>query len=136
MERHEATERLVSAVNHEELDILGHPSGRLIGKREGYTYDFEEVLNAAEKNNVAVELNSNPSRLDVYDTQVRRCTEAGVPVSVNTDAHTVSDFDYLEYGVATARRGWAQKGDVLNTKTLGELEDWLGIQRAGSRDER
>ena len=127
MDTEEATERLVSAVNHDDVDVLGHPSGRLINSREGYDYDFDAVLEAAEKEGVALELNANPRRLDIRDTQVKRCVEAGVPVAVNTDAHTPSEYDYVEYGVATARRGWAEAGDVLNTRTVEELEDWLGL---------
>ncbi|MDZ7689308.1 MAG: DNA polymerase/3'-5' exonuclease PolX [Halobacteriales archaeon] len=125
MNRDEATERLVSAVRHEDVDILGHPSGRLINRREGYDYDFETVLEAADDEGVALELNANPHRLDVRDTQVKRCVEAGVPVAVNTDAHTPSEYDYVEYGVATARRGWAEADDILNTRSVEELEDWL-----------
>jgi len=125
MERDEATERLVSAVEHDEVDVLGHPSGRLIGRREGYDYSLGAVLDAACENCVALELNANPARLDVQDTQVRRCVEAGVSVAVNTDAHTPSEFGYVGYGVATARRGWAESDDVLNTKSAGVLEDWL-----------
>ena len=127
MGRDEATERLVSAVRHDDVDVLGHPSGRLINSREGYDYDFEAVLEAAEKQGVALEVNANPRRLDIRDTQVRRCVEAGVPVVVNTDAHTPSEYGYVEYGVATARRGWAEAGDVLNTRTAEELEGWLGV---------
>ena len=125
MDNEEATERLVSAVRHSEVDVLGHPSGRLINSREGYGYDFEEVLDAAYEEDVALELNANPRRLDIRDTQVRRCVERGVPVAVNTDAHTPSELGYIEYGVATARRGWAEKDDILNTWTAEELEDWL-----------
>lgn len=127
MGRDEATERLVSAVRHDDVDVLGHPSGRLINSREGYEYDFDAVLEAADEEGVALELNANPRRLDIRDTQVRRCVEAGVPVAVNTDAHVPSEYDYVEYGVATARRGWAEAGDVLNTRTVEELEDWLGL---------
>ncbi len=126
MEEDEATERLVSAVRNDEVDILGHPSGRLINSREGYPYDFDAVLDAAASEEVALELNSNPHRLDIHDTQVWRCVEARVPVAVNTDAHTPSEYDYVEYGVATARRGWATADDVLNAWTVEELEDWLG----------
>jgi DNA polymerase (family 10) len=121
----EATERLVSAVRHSEVDILGHPSGRLINSREGYDYDLGAVLDAAEEEGVALEVNANPRRLDIRDTQVRRCVERGVPVAVNTDAHTPRDLGYVEYGVATARRGWAEKEDVVNAWTAEELECWL-----------
>ena len=125
MDTEEATERLVSAVRHSEVDILGHPSGRLINSREGYDYDLGAVLDAAEDEGVALEVNANPRRLDIRDTQVRRCVERGVPVAVNTDAHTPSDLGYVEYGVATARRGWAEKDDVVNAWTAEELEGWL-----------
>ena len=125
MDTEEATERLVSAVRHSEVDILGHPSGRLINSREGYDYDLGAVLDAAEEEGVALEVNANPRRLDIRDTQVRRCVERGVPVAVNTDAHTPSDLGYVEYGVATARRGWAEKDDVVNAWTAEELEGWL-----------
>ena len=127
MDREEATERLVSAVRHDEVDILGHPSGRLINSREGYDYDFDAVLEAADQEGVALEVNANPRRLDIRDTQVKACVEAGVPVAVNTDAHTPSEYDYVEYGVATARRGWAEEDDVVNTRTAEELEDWLDL---------
>jgi DNA polymerase (family 10) len=125
MDRGEATDRLVSAVCHDGVDILGHPSGRLINSREGYGYDFDAVLEAAEENGVALELNASPRRLDVRDTQVRRCVERGVPVAVNTDAHSPGDFGNVEYGVATGRRGWAEADDVLNTRSADELADWL-----------
>mgnify|MGYP000152577383 FL=1 len=125
MAKEEATERLVSAVRHDGVDILGHPSGRLINSREGYGYDFDAVLDAAEDEGVALELNANPRRLDIRDTQVRRCVEHGVPVAVNTDAHAPGEYGYVKYGVWTARRGWAEVEDVLNTRTADELEDWL-----------
>ncbi len=127
MGRDEATERLVSAVRHDDVDVLGHPSGRLINSREGYEYDFDAVLEAAEKEGIALEVNANPRRLDIRDTQVKGCVDEGVPIAVNTDAHRPSEYDYIEYGVATARRGWAEAGDVLNTRTAEELEDWLGL---------
>ncbi|MDY6779462.1 MAG: DNA polymerase/3'-5' exonuclease PolX, partial [Halobacteria archaeon] len=126
MEKEEATRRLVSAVEHDEVDVLGHPSGRLINDREGYPYDFDEVLGAAKREGVALELNANPHRLDVWDSQVRRAVEEDVLVSVNTDAHSTSDYSNLRYGVATARRGWAEADDVLNTMRTEEIEEWLG----------
>jgi DNA polymerase (family 10) len=125
MDTEEATERLVSAVRHSEVDILGHPSGRLINSREGYDYDLGAVLDAAEEEGVALEVNANPRRLDIRDTQVRRCVERGVPVAVNTDAHTPSELGYVEYGVSAARRGWAEKDDIVNAWTAEELEGWL-----------
>ncbi len=126
MDEDEATERLVSAVEHPGVDVVGHPSGRLLNSREGYPYDFDRVLDAADQHGVVLELNANPHRLDVTDKQVKRCREAGVPVSIDTDAHAAKEMEYVEYGVATARRGWAEDDDVLNTNTVQELEEWLG----------
>ena len=125
MDREEATKRLVSAISTEGVDILGHPSGRLINSREGYSYDFDRILEAAREYGVALELNSNPRRLDITDQQVRKATEAEVPVAINTDAHSIGNLDYIEYGVHTARRGWSEKPDILNTKTLNDMERWL-----------
>ncbi|MFB6282944.1 MAG: PHP domain-containing protein [Halobacteria archaeon] len=125
MNEDEATERLISAVSTDGVDILGHPSGRLINSREGYSYDFERVLEVTSEQGVALELNANPRRLDVPDSQVRRAVEEDVPVSVNTDAHSLEALEYMRYGVWTARRGWAEQGDILNAKSSRELEDWL-----------
>ncbi len=126
MEEDEATERLVSAVEHPEVDVIGHPSGRLLNSREGYPYDLDRVLEACIDYGVALELNANPHRLDVDDREVRRCVEAGVPVAVNTDAHAEMEMEYVGYGVSTARRGWAEASDILNSWSVEELEEWLG----------
>ncbi|MDY7081749.1 MAG: PHP domain-containing protein, partial [Halobacteria archaeon] len=112
MDEYEATERLVTAIQQDGVDILGHPSGRLLNSREAYPYDFETVLETAKDE-------------DVADTQVKRAVEEGVKISINTDAHSSADFDYIEYGVATARRGWAEAGDVINTFSADELDEWI-----------
>ncbi|MFP4632922.1 MAG: DNA polymerase/3'-5' exonuclease PolX, partial [Halobacteriales archaeon] len=116
----EATERLVSGVRHDGVDVVGHPSGRLLNSRSGYDYDVDALLEVCRDEDVAVEVNSNPRRLDARDIDVRRAVERDVPVVVSTDAHSPEAYAYQQYGVATARRGWAEADDVLNTKSPGE----------------
>ncbi|MGH9483202.1 MAG: PHP domain-containing protein, partial [Terriglobales bacterium] len=111
----ETTARLVRAVNNPNLDILGHPSGRLLLRREAYRYDFERVLETCRERGVAVEINASPERLDLNHAQARRAKQRGVAVVINTDAHHPQHLANIRYGLATARRGWLEPGDVLNT---------------------
>lgn len=114
----ETTARLLRAVANPNLDILGHPSGRLLLRREPYAYDFEQVLAACRQAGVAMEINASPERLDLNALQARRCRQQGVPVVINTDAHHPRHFDNLRHGIATARRGWLEAADVLNTRPV------------------
>ncbi len=125
LSRDEMTERIVRALGHPEVDVLAHPTGRLLNEREPYELDVEAVLEAAAENEVAVELNSNPHRLDLNDRYVRRAKELGVKVVISTDAHGPHSLDDMSYGVDQARRGWLEKQDVLNTLPLTELRRWL-----------
>ncbi|MGH9393806.1 MAG: PHP domain-containing protein, partial [Terriglobales bacterium] len=113
--REETTARLLRAVANPHLDVLGHPSGRLLLRREAYAYDFEQVLAACAAAGVAMEINASPERLDLNDVQARRCKQQGVPVVVNTDAHHPRHLANLRYGISVARRAWLEAGDVLNT---------------------
>jgi DNA polymerase (family 10) len=119
------TERVLRAMSHPEVDILAHPTGRQINKREPFPLDVEAVLEAAAELSVAVELNANPRRLDLKDTHVQRAKELGVPVVISTDAHYVSELGYMRYGVDQARRGWLERDDVLNTMSAKKLRKWL-----------
>lgn len=119
------TARLVKAVSHPAVHVLAHPTGRRINVREPYDVDLEEVLEAAKEHGVAVELNANPERLDLSDVHVYRARELGVPVVISTDAHNPDSLRYMRYGVDQARRGWLEKRDVLNTRTLGRIRKWL-----------
>ena len=110
-----ATDRLCRAIEHPHVDVLGHPTGRIINSRPGLDVDVNRLVEAAADHGVALEVNANPARLDLADEPIRRCVEAGVPIVVNTDAHSPGEFDYVRYGVHTARRGWAEAADVLNT---------------------
>jgi DNA polymerase (family X) len=120
------TDRVLRAMEHPAVDILAHPTGRLLGRREAYALDVEAVLQAAAEMDVAVELNANPHRLDLSDVHVRRAKELDVPVVISTDAHSISRLEHMAYGVDQARRGWLEKDDVLNTRSLEELRAWLG----------
>ncbi|MFC7200340.1 DNA polymerase/3'-5' exonuclease PolX [Halospeciosus flavus] len=120
------TDRLVAAIEHEHVDVLGHPTGRLINDRPAMELDPSELGAAAAEHGVALEINSNPHRLDLWGELVKVAVEEGATVTVNTDAHSPSEFGYTEYGVHTARRGWCEPDDVLNTWDVDEVRDFLG----------
>jgi DNA polymerase (family 10) len=123
--RQQVTERLLNAICNPHVDIIAHPTGRLLPNREGADLDMDAVLEAAEKHSVALEINAHPSRLDLEDIYVRRAVEMGIPLSINTDAHSPVDLDMLHFGVATARRGWAESQNVINTWGIDRLLEWL-----------
>ncbi len=131
MSREEMTARIVRAVQHPLVHLLGHPTGRLIGERGAYEVDMEAVLTAARAAGTAVEINASPSRLDLNDLHARRAKELGIPVAINTDAHTIGQLDNMRYGVSVARRGWLTPKDVLNTWTEKQLVSWLEKKRSG-----
>ncbi len=118
LERAEMTERLLAAIENPYTQILGHPTGRLLLRREGFPFDMEAILAAAARHGVAVECNASPERLDLKDTYLRMAKERGVPVVVSTDAHTTTTLQFMHYGVRMARRGWLEKRDVINTLPL------------------
>ena len=115
MDEAEMTERLVTAIEHPAVDIIPHPTCRRLQKREPISVDMETVLQAAADNNVVMEINAYPERLDLNDAHARRAKERGVMLSIGTDAHRASHLRYYELGVAVARRGWLEKADVINT---------------------
>jgi len=123
----DATERLIRAIEHEHVEVLGHPTGRLINQRPGVDVDAERVGNAAADAGVALEVNANPARLDLAGEQVRAAIDAGATVVVNTDAHSPAEFEHLTYGVHTARRGWAEPDSVLNAWDVGAVREFLGL---------
>ena len=123
--REKITERLLKAVRNPHVDIIGHPTGREIPDREGADLDMEVILQAAAESGVAMEINAHPSRLDLDDAYARRAKDLGIPISINTDAHSEADYDMLHYGVAIGRRAWLEPKDVINTWTTKKLLDWL-----------
>ncbi len=124
-DRRTMTDRVLRAMAHPAVDILAHPTGRIINRREPYALDVEAVLEAAAELSVAVELNANPNRLDLDDVHVHRAKELGVPVVISTDAHDPDRLRDMRFGVAQARRGWLEARDVLNARSRGDFEAWL-----------
>ena len=109
------TERLLRAVNNPHVSIVGHPTGRILLRRDAYPFDMEKVLNTAAQNKVAMELNAYPDRLDLNDRHLRMAKERGVKIVINTDSHHTSHMEKIRYGVLQARRAWLSAADVLNT---------------------
>ncbi|MCK4450955.1 MAG: PHP domain-containing protein, partial [Anaerolineae bacterium] len=124
--REQVTARTLAAIRNPHVDIIAHPTGRLIGGREGADLDMEAVLCAAAETGTALEVNAHPSRLDLCDAHVRRAVELGLKLAINSDAHDVNGFAVLPFGVATARRGWATSADVVNTYSIEDVLAWAG----------
>ncbi|MBM7854785.1 DNA polymerase (family 10) [Desulfohalotomaculum tongense] len=115
------TNRIIAAIENEHVDIIGHVSGRLLGRRGGYELDMERVLEAAAKYDTVMEINSSPDRLDLSEENARLAKELGVKVAINTDAHDLKRLNEMEYGVAVARRAWLTPDDVVNTMDVEDL---------------
>jgi DNA polymerase (family 10) len=120
-DRKSMTKRVVAALENEQVDILAHPTGRKFGKRSGYDIDMEEVMQAAFDNDKIIEINSSPSRLDLNDMYARMAKEMGVKIAINTDTHSLANFDNISYGIDVARRAWLEPADVVNTRGLKEI---------------
>ncbi len=125
LSRDSQTERLLRAMDHPKIRVIGHPTGRILNKRPPYDVDMERLCAAARERNVALELNAYPDRLDLNDVHARMAKEAGVIVAVSTDAHNSEGLEYMRFGVDQARRGWLEAKDVLNTRDLEGLTAWL-----------
>jgi len=114
------------AMDRPYFTILAHPSGRLLGSREAYDLDMKRIIQHAKQRGCFLELNAQPLRLDLNALHCRMAKSAGVLVSINSDAHQLTDFNNLQYGVDQARRGWLEKADVLNTRSLSDLLKLFG----------
>jgi len=121
----ELTARIVKVLQNPHVDIIAHPTGRIIERRPGGTYDWETVFRVAKETGTALEINANPSRLDLSDELAREASAAGVNLVINTDAHDVRSLDLMRYGVAVARRAGVRKSEVINTKSTEALLSWL-----------
>ena len=119
--RSEQTKRIVKAMRNKNADILFHPTGRLIQKRGPYDVDVEEIMKAAKETGTILEIDADPYRLDLKDEYIRKAVEAGIKLAIDADAHSKNSFHYLEYGIAQARRGWAAKNDIINTRPWPEV---------------
>jgi DNA polymerase (family 10) len=115
MDKDKQTDRILRAMDNPYVNIFAHPTGRIINKREPYQFDFEKVMNRAKENNIIMEINAHPERLDLNDINIKAAKEIGVKFSISTDAHSIEEMNYMKYGVWQARRGWIEKGDVINT---------------------
>lgn len=125
MEKKQMTERIIKAFSHPKAKILGHPTGRLLGKREGLDVNWNEILAFAKTNNKAMEINSWPERLDLPDLLVQEAIRQGVKLVINTDSHAKDHMYNMKYGIDVARRGWAEKKNILNTMMYNEFRNWL-----------
>ncbi|MAF43407.1 MAG: DNA polymerase III [Parcubacteria group bacterium] len=121
MEKEKMTERIIKAMKNPHVDIISHPTGRILKRREEYQFDFDKILRAAKETGTILEINSFPNRLDLNDKNIRLAKEAGVKMIINTDSHHKDHFPFMEFGIAQARRGWAEKRDIINCWPLKNL---------------
>lgn len=119
--RTEQTKRIIKAMRNKHADILFHPTGRLIQKREAYDVDMDEIIKTAKETGTILEIDADPNRLDLKDEYIRKAVSAGVKLTIDTDAHSKTSFHYLKFGIAQARRGWAKKSDIINTRLWPEM---------------
>jgi DNA polymerase (family 10) len=129
MKKAPMTKRILKALAHPTVDVLAHPTSRQIHKREPIEVDLEEVFHAAKEHHVAVELDAQLQRLDLNDVHVYRARELGVKIAIDTDAHSVDHLRFMSYGIGQARRGWREKGDVVNTLSWSDFQQWLQRKR-------
>lgn len=125
MPKDELTDRVLEGLSHPKAKILTHPTGRLLNQRNGYELDWKKVFAFAREHHKALEINAYPNRLDLPDILIREAIAEGIKLIINTDSHEVSQMDLMLYGVATARRGWATKDDILNTWEYNRLKSWF-----------
>ncbi len=118
------TRRVLTAIENEHVDIIGHPTGRILGRRQPYEIDMQRIIERAAETNTALECNASPYRLDLDDSFIKEAHERGVVISIGTDAHDPSEFAHMRYGIITCRRGWASPADILNTRNAAELLEW------------
>jgi len=129
MGRLEMTKRVVRAMENRYVNLLAHPTGRLIGTRDAFEIDMEEVIRAAARTHTAIEINAHPMRLDLDASSCRSAASAGIMISIGTDTHVLAELDYMIYGVGTARRGWLTSANILNTRTPSRLISLLQKKR-------
>jgi len=121
MPKQKMTERIIRAMKNPYIKIISHPTGRILKKRDEYQVDFDKILRAAKQFGVFLEINSYPERLDLNDINIKKAIEAGVKLAINTDSHHKDQLKYMEFGIFQAKRGWAEKKDIINTYSLEEL---------------
>jgi DNA polymerase (family 10) len=130
MPKAQMTKRVLKALSHPAVDILAHPTGRQLNKRQPVDIDLEDVFRAAKEHDVAVELDAQPQRLDLNDIHLYRARELGMKIVIDSDAHSVEHLRFMRYGVDQARRGWIEKAHVLNTLPWSDFQRWLRRRRS------
>jgi DNA polymerase (family 10) len=125
MSREEQTKRICKAMDNPHVDIISHPTARVIQGRPGYEVDFDELFACAKRTGTVLEINSYPDRLDLSDVNIKRAIGAGVKLSIGTDSHSRNQLHNIELGIAQARRGWSEKKDIINTMSYDELIKFL-----------
>ena len=120
---------MLRAISNRYVDIIGHPTGRILLGREGYALDLDAVIDAAAQHNVCIEINAHPSRLDLDWRYVRRARDKGIKIPIDPDAHVNSGLDDMRFGIGIARKGWLQASDVLNTMTTDAVLDFFRSRR-------
>ena len=125
MGREKMTKRIIKAMENPNVDIIAHPTGRIINRRDEYLVDVNQVLKAAKKTGTILEINASPYRLDLKDSYIKKTKEAGIKMVINTDAHNLEQLHLMEYGVSQARRGWAEKNDIINAWPLEKFLNFL-----------
>ena len=125
LSKEKMTARIIKAMKNPNIDIISHPTGRIIKKRDEYQIDFNEILKVAKQTGTILEINAHPVRLDLNDRNIRRAKEMGVKMIINTDAHHRDQMKLMEFGIAQARRGWAEKKDIINTQPVEKLLEYL-----------
>jgi len=127
MPKETMTKRIIKGMDHEEVNFLAHPTGRLIGKRDAYEVDIDQLIDAARETDTCLEINSFPDRLDLDDVHIKQAKDHHVRFVLGTDSHSTNHLDFMKFGVATARRGWLEKEDILNTSSVQEIGKILGM---------
>jgi DNA polymerase (family 10) len=127
MDKTSMTKRIINGIKNESVDFLAHPTGRLIGKRDPYEVDIDQIIDAAHETDTRLEINAFPDRLDLDDTHTKVAKEHGLGFVLGTDSHNITNLGYMRFGIATARRGWLEKKDILNTYSVKDIEKMLGM---------
>ena len=133
LSQEEQTQRMLRAISNPYVDIIGHPTGRILLGREGYTLDIEAIIDAAAKHGVCIEINAHPSRLDLDWRYLRRARDKGIKIPVDPDAHSIDGLDVIRYGINIARKGWLRASDVLNTMSTKEITAYFRARRKSTR---
>jgi DNA polymerase (family X) len=126
------TDRMIAAMEHPFIDVIGHPTGRKIELRAPYEVDVERLIEAAIRTHTMLEINAAPDRRDLNDVHARAAAQAGVPIVIDSDAHSARNLELMRYGIATARRAWLEPHHVANTRSWAELQPLRKRNRRGN----